>query len=245
MTSQKQGPEPPALGCVFLILKAAHLSPSFLSFPSRTNQDLKRCHSGAVGKRDAWLLCHFGGTSQAFLGPGRQVGKCTACPQSQPVLHRAGSPVCAWALLPKTPAAGWGRGVVACSVGRDIRGVRVPRVGPICCRRKVLSIFLVHLVPKWKLPLRGTLQGQLSGLKRGLAKPDLRCRTFPDVLRVACHVLSRPVNGKGENVNLHFPGAKDTAVIVTGIEIACFITKLLGGHKNMPILYRIPTCRFN
>ena len=245
MTSQKQGPEPPALGCVFLILKAAHLSPSFLSFPSRTNQDLKRCHSGAVGKCDAWLLCHFGGTSQAFLGPGRQVGKCTACPQSQPVLHRAGSPVCAWALLPKTPAAGWGRGVVACSVGRDIRGVRVPRVGPICCRRKVLSIFLVHLVPKWKLPLRGTLQGQLSGLKRGLAKPDLRCRTFPDVLRVACRVLSRPINGKGENVNLHFPGAKDTAVIVTGIEIACFITKLLGGHKNMPILYRIPTCRFN
>ena len=89
------------------------------------------------------------------------------------------------------------------------------------------------------------MQGQPRGLKRGFAKPDLRCRTFPDVLRVACHVLSRPVNGKGENVNPHSPGAKDTAVIVTGIEIACFITKLLGGHKNMSILYRIPTCRFD
>lgn len=191
------------------------------------------------------FCCHFGGTSQAFLGPRRQVGKLTACPQSQPILLRAGSPVCPWALLPKTPAAGWGRGVVACSVGRDIKGVRVPHVDPIWCCRKVLSIFLVHPVPKWKLPLGGTLQGQPSGLKRGCTKPDLRCGTFPDVLRVACHVLSHPVNGKGENVNPHSLGAKDTAVIVTGIEIACFITKLLGDHKNMLILYHIPTCRFD
>lgn len=69
---------------VFLMLKAACLWPSFLSFPSKTSQDLKRCHSGAVGKCDAWLLFSLWGPSQAFLGPKRQVGKDTACPCHSP-----------------------------------------------------------------------------------------------------------------------------------------------------------------
>ena len=85
------------------------------------------------------------------------------------------------------------------------------------------------------------MQGQPGSLKRGFTKPKWQCGPFPDVLRIGRHVLSHPVNDKGEKVNPHPPGAKDTAVIITGTETACFITELLGDHKNVPTLYRILT----
>lgn len=85
-----------ALSNMFLILKASHLPPSLSSFPSRVYQDLKRCHSEAVGKCDAWLLCSPLGPSQAFLGPKREVGEYTDCPLSQLILHRKKHPAHPW-----------------------------------------------------------------------------------------------------------------------------------------------------
>lgn len=133
-----------------------------------------------------------------------------------------------------------------CSEGRDIGGVSVPHMDNISCPWKVLSILLARPLPKWRLPCWRRFERPAGwNWKEVLQNRTRDGGIFLMFLGQHVTLLSHLLNGKGEKVNPHPLEAKGTAVVITHVEIACFITKLLWSWKHVQTLHFIPASRFD